>query len=617
MNNASSMGTDEYGRLIKEAFIEPIRAVVVVDDEYPTLDGLIDKELGKNEKTWKSQNTKRARDIIAFCRSEERRWMLEIHDGQPAAGVTTDEGAAHHLNQTDLMVLDFHLDEHDQTDGSQAIDILRQLAANDHFNLVVVHTKGYEGIGGAIERVVREIAVGLTKYDEGLALEGGGLDAALGAIGEWENLEPDILSKLQEQLDEGAYLKARSSEECDVDSCKQFNEFGGLFGLLEQAPAEISRRVGLLLKWSISDLQEQLKDKLSAVDLGKVECKWFEDGVNWIRTNRLFVTVVSKEHAPETLPDKLLDALIRWSPTPHRLLMSKMRSELDERGVLAEGRVLSDTYLQAGWFAEYLTPGSAERALKIRNTVSRHWESLGDALQHNVLDFASRLGSHFESIGREEAINKYLPFKPDVAPHNENIATSLNKYACSKEVEGAYLSTGHVLEIVTGESTNYWLCLSPACDLVPGQKTTGWPGRLGSFTPFRAVMLFDEDIQTALKSADAGNHLFLNIGGSIQAFQFTPPIDEAADILNREPNPKWEEMFVAEQGRFSGDKYELGLVRIASEDDQLVPKSASAKVVAQLRYEYALNLLHRLGANLSRVGLDFAPFNRPAGKDGG
>lgn len=31
----------------------------------------------------------------------------------------------------------------------------------------------------------------------------------------------------------------------------------------------------------------------------------------------------------------------------------------------------------------------------------------------------------------------------------------------------------------------------------------------------------------------------------------------------------------------------------------------SARVVAQLRYEYALNLVQRLGGTLTRIGLDY------------
>ena len=37
----------------------------------------------------------------------------------------------------------------------------------------------------------------------------------------------------------------------------------------------------------------------------------------------------------------------------------------------------------------------------------------------------------------------------------------------------------------------------------------------------------------------------------------------------------------------------------------MIQKPYSARVVAQLRYEYALNLVQRLGGTLTRIGLDY------------
>ncbi len=607
---------DSYSSLISEAFIAPIRAVVVVDDEYPTLDELIGKELGESDKSWDSVNVARAKDIIDFCRDNSRRWMLEIHNGQ-LLGTSTGEQAAQYLNQTDLMVLDYHLNPADPTSGEQSIKILRQLARNDHFNLVIVHTKGYEDAGGDIERVVREVAMGLTFCDERLVPHQKAVENAQNLIQKWEESEVDIFDRLRGQLDIDAYLRVRSSEDCGIDYCRSQREFAGFFALLDKAPVGVAGKERHLLRWALADLQERMQGLLSPDDLGCVSYKWGEDGINWVRTDRLFVTVVSKQQKPDELPNKLLEALAWWSPAPHRLLMSKMRAELDERGVLAEGHVLSDRYLQAGWLQEFLTEHAAERTWKIRGSVNHHWESLGDVIQSNVLDYGNRLGEQLARMERAEVIRQHLAFEPDVPPHDEKIAASLNKYACSKAVEGAHLSIGHVLKIDQDGNPNYWLCLSPACDLVPGQKNSGWPKRLDSFVPFRAVELFGDNQQAALESAVSGAHLFLELEGLITAFRFTPPIAGKSNGEAGEANPKWEEMFVANRGRFIGDGNELHLVRISSDGDELVTRKTTAKVVSQLRYEYALNLLQRLGANLSRVGLGFVPFTGNASGDGG
>ncbi|QFY43524.1 hypothetical protein F6R98_13595 [Candidatus Methylospira mobilis] len=45
-----------YRDLIKEVFIDPIRTAVVVDDEYPTLDKLLQKSIESREPLINSQN---------------------------------------------------------------------------------------------------------------------------------------------------------------------------------------------------------------------------------------------------------------------------------------------------------------------------------------------------------------------------------------------------------------------------------------------------------------------------------------------------------------------------------------------------------------------------------
>jgi CheY-like chemotaxis protein len=163
MSEGAAGTASGYGRLIEEVFIDPIRTVVVVDDEFPTLDALLDKELGNPDRSWKPENAKRAQEIIRFCRDDKRRWLVEIHDGKPPTSIAAESEAASHLHQSDLMILDFHLDEKRPNDGGDAIRILRRLADNDHFNLVVVYTKGTGETGGDIPRIVREIALGVCR----------------------------------------------------------------------------------------------------------------------------------------------------------------------------------------------------------------------------------------------------------------------------------------------------------------------------------------------------------------------------------------------------------------------------------------------------------------------
>lgn len=408
MSEGVAGSASEYGKLIEEVFIDPIRTVVVVDDEYPTLDTLLDKEMGIPDLNWKPENVKQAREIMSFCRDERRRWMVEIHDGQHPISLEAENEVASHLHQSDLVILDFHLDRKRPDDGSEAIRILRRLAENDHFNLVVVYTKGDEEAGGDIARVVREIAIGLCSLDERLTLSEGGLGAVKTLLEEWEDHQETITEKLEEVIDDGIYLKAKTLLPGNIDWNKvcSWTELQSLKALMDNAPEPISSKLQLkqLAKWAFHQRQLALAPKLASREYGIVAMDVDrQSGTNWIRTDRLFITVVSKSNKPSSLPDMLLTALRLWKPEPHRLLMSKMRAELDERGVLAEGKVLGNQYLQAGWLEEFLTGDSYERARKTHNTINRHWEGLGDAIRSNVTKFAERLADQLIGEERENA----------------------------------------------------------------------------------------------------------------------------------------------------------------------------------------------------------------------
>lgn len=608
-----SEGAAGYGGLIEEVFIDPIRTVVVVDDEFPTPDALLSKEMGNPGQGWKLANVKQAREIIDFCRNENRRWMVDIHDGQQPISLEVEGETASHLHQSDLMILDFHLNRVRPADGSDAINILRRLADNDHFNLVVVYTKGYEEFGGDIERVVREIALGLCSPDERLILPEKSLVAVQKLLEEWGDYEANIASRIEDEIDDGIFLRAQMLPPGKIDWNKvcAWRESQFLTTLVEAAPGQIRSNIrkNLLARWVLHRKQETLSTKLASHDYGTIGFGFdAQTRTNWIRTDRLFVTVVSKAEKPSSLPDKLLAALKLWDPEPHRLLMSKMRAELDEHGVLAEGKVLDNRFLQAGWLDEYLTDDRDERVWKIRSTVNQHWEGLGDAISDGVMGFAERLANHLIGEGRENILLRWYPL---LAP--EDIRSHLNRYASSKPaVEGNHLTTGHILQLDNEKGDGrFWLCLSPACDLVPGQKVSGWHGRLGDHIPFIAVELFDAKQSDALSNAFGGNYLFLEIENELKSFSYTPPPSTKGGVDGMStPNPKWEQMFAAKQGRFNAADKTLLLARASGSTEGLCFNPANAHVVAQLRYEYALNLLQRLGTNLSRVGLDFVEMPR-------
>lgn len=604
--------TPSYRDLIKEVFIDPIRTAVVVDDEYPTLDELlVNTDQSQNEnpdakalQDRKRPNYSRVQQILKFCRTQVPPWLIDVHDGKTPP-LEREQDSASHLDHSDLLILDYHLELNGS--GQKAIEILQRLAGNGHFNLVVVYTKDREEAGGGIDSTVNQIALGLAYPVSSLVLNVKKAENLEERMSPWEDIQEDIYSSLLDSLDPIAFLKALEQEDVSWKAVQKMPELAPLARFLDAIPENVKLSADEIFELLLHRRQDAFREQMSKISGGRVTTGKNENGINWIRTDSLFVTVVSKEHEASTIPDRLLTALEAWDPTPHRLIMSKMRSELDQRGATAETGILRNQALQAGWLKEILEPDEAKRRTNVRLNVARHWESLGGEIESTVVDFAEKVATYLLHPDIHPGVPERFDHHGAYKQQEEEVYLQLNCYACSKPVEGHHLSTGHVLKVKHGQNFQYWLCLTPACDLVQSQgDDKGWKKRLGSWMPFKAVRLFQADKTTALKNATRGYHLFLQQEGKLDAFGFA---EKTEDKDGGVPTLRWEQYFAAGNGKFEPTN-KLTVASIGN-NGTLNHEEYQAVVVAQLRYEYSLNLLHKFGSHLSRVGLDFSSYIAP------
>lgn len=601
MSKANTASVSEYRDLIKEVYIDPIRTVVVIDDEFPTLDNLIDEKLSTELTSCYTEeykeNADKVRKILAACRHNERRWMVDVHDGK----TNNDPSIGSYLHQTDLMILDYHLDGNDGN-GDKAIAILKELAKNNHFNMVIVYTKGYGSDNGEMERVINEIALGLTfnKQSSGLSTEKE--KNVKEQFNDWDDDEEGFSDSLKPKISEQMYLSYRSNPKNYLNQ----PEFQNIRDTLNQKTISPSFEIKVddIVQWLLFEKQKNIQKKLSDFDLGQIFISESKLEPNWIRTDRLFLTVVKKSEQPDTLPDKLLNALDGWCPAPHRLLMNKMRFLIDDLGVFVQTEVLSDRYTLAGWLKNLIEPDEQARNHIITNSIEQHWKALGEALRNDIKAFADNLVDHLtkesKSSSKSAVIKKHSGININDALEKQNINKYINCYKSTKPVDGFHLTTGHILEVCVDSEKEYWICLSPACDLVPKKNPKGIALRADNSMPFTAVKLEKANIKNALTNITHNIFLLLKIDNEIDAFTFHPN----GDIKT---NPAWEQLIAEESGRFELEKKELQIWRLGgSENDCIVMKKHSARIVAQLQYEYALNLLQRFAATQSRVGLDFS-----------
>lgn len=597
MSKAIAAQAIEYRDLIKEVYIDPIRTVVVIDDDFPSLDGLIAKEL-KESGAWngKSNDVETVKEILQFCRQKEKPWLVDVHDGNNIP-FKDDEIIAPFLIHSDLMILDFHLKD----TGEKAIKILKKLAENNHFNMVIVYTHGDQA-SGDIETVVRDIALGMTYFDANLHFSDEDAEKIRSQLTAWEDEDEEILNRLNSDITEQTYLSYRSRPKNGGKELLSQPEGLKIIELHKKRPKNITLKPLEILQWLLCEKEKAIQAKLANVDLGHVSTAPPDSNINWIRTDRLFVTVVNKQHRPKELPDKLLDALQEWCPQPHRLLMSQMRFLMDDRGVTAESEILENHYIQAGWLKELLDSKNNTHFQNqvITDIVSKHWEALGDVLRKDIGIFADNLASHLNAQNATDVLAKHC--KININNESKNITKHINCYNSTKPIDGYHLTTGHILELDNGKpEKEYWICLSPACDLVPGQKTSGLFGRVKDSMPFTAVELTKISEQKAIGEANRNIFLFLEIDKEICTFTFHRNGDLNANAV-------WEQMIAAKSGTFDSNSRELQIWRPSQhpKNKSITMKKHTVRVVAQLQYEYALNLLQRFGAAMSRVGLDFS-----------
>lgn len=574
-----------YREFIKEVFIDPIRTAVVVDDEFPTLDGFISDPASEIKKA----QINNAKAIIDLCREQRPHpWVVDVHDGKNIS-LQNAGNAATHFDHTDLLILDYHL-EGEHKDGGKAIGILSRLARNEHFNQVIVYTNNDVG------DTLIEIGLGLISYEQvTAAVNGIDMTQIMKNLGSLEESVPEDVAQALKSIDDLTILKLLSVGTFKTRTLKNLQELAYFFSVCDTLLLHQKFSPGDLVAYIVLKRIELLRGVMSKDFIGNVAIG-FDGESNWIRTNSLFVTILSKTVPPSEFKDRLATAIAKWDPSPHQLILSKMRNEISSRGIIAENEVLQDGYLQAGWLDEIFHPVEAVRKTNTRRNVAMHWESIGSRIESNVLGFAEKIG-HYLSENNIQ-ISKFD--KTNALSEKDKVALHKNAYVCCKEVEGYHLTSGHVFQIKNNQDNEYWVCVTPACDLVPGQGE-----ELGAWKSFKAVRLYKlSDPKSALENAHRAHYLFLRVnGGDPLAFSFRP---EAEGAQKSTPTMIWQQFYAKNQGNLFGEncnRLEILISQLDSGVVKLIEKDVD--IVSQIRYEYALNLLQRLGSHLSRVGLDF------------
>jgi Response receiver domain len=590
-----------YTALIQEAFIDPIRSVLIIDDDYPTWEEILEPKslanicavAGKADQGAKSWLREPAPvlELIKKFRQKKPGLMIDIYDGAKASD-TDEDVLASHLHQSDMLILDYQLNG-DKGDGKKSRSIAHALLENRHFNLVVVHTKA-DSLAVPFNEMVISLLTPCPKLKDNTEE----IAQAKALIGDFEaeNTDVNIRRHLQAAFGAEQYFYVRhpktgiKSPGMIIQGLAPFAEFKEVLDRLDFKKSDVTK----FIFWAMQEFENNHKDQFGKQQYR--ELTWSGDyNCLWIRTDSGFISFAKKDE-PDLI-GVLKKAIVAWQPSPSRLLSAKFRSQIDEHGVIVEDKALSNRHVYAKFYERIFRGTSDERMSLIDDHVDRHIEQLTTEIKDEIRRFGisiveSDTGSY----------SKHYGVDLEVKIENELAIKHYNGYISTKKVGGWHLTCGHIFSL----NNDFWVCASPACDMYPNNNVVGIDSDgERAVRSFVAIKLHIRNGHPSGNQINSNNMLFLNVGGKVTPFSIYSGNDDDGDKTNA---PTWRLFLALNKGKLgkSGETVTAQIGRLKSEKDEITHHMGEVPIVAQLRYEYALNLIQKLGANLTRVGLDFA-----------
>ena len=372
------------------------------------LDGLLQREKEKDTaEKYERAHLARLQEIVQYCH-KEKSWGVDVHDK-----IMSQEGAfkkqIERLNHSDLIVLDYHLAD----DGEQARDTIKALSQNCHFNMVLVHTQA---------KTSADLA---TTFDEILLPLTCDVFPALESIFSDEEKESTIEGLIDDHNPELKYLLQRlpykevfslfclyKRGQLDFES-SQHSLHGFIESLREVLKEYEEISLADIAHWHLRKQIESFKNQGLALNHAESSSPselpkhhWTEK-FNYIATGTIFISVIAKKDGQpeEELMKPLQQALQHYKPTPMHLLMVKIRTLIEDKGIEFALEIMKNEKLQIAWLRKILGASNLHEDL-----ISAIWEDLNNLSRETLQEYLHEMISMLnkKEASSEEKIDFFL-----------------------------------------------------------------------------------------------------------------------------------------------------------------------------------------------------------------
>ena len=566
----------DYNSLVTQTFCDnAIRSVMMVDDQfipYPNLvQSLIDGEKVDEQLLITSQS---AGNLEKFF--QEKHILCDI-------GNTSSNLDIEQIRKSDLLIIDYHLENEDPR---KTLEILSGLKESQHFNLAIVYTSN------ELNKVWMQIASSFivakdinTQIEKIEGLDDFWSDTILPSIEantEYSLTDKDLVKYLRTGKTKGEIkrLLARS----------HFREFK------EQI-------CDLIHDYYIN--KHQISSSTIAEDLSIFGD---ENGNKWIKSGNVFVCLYRKsandiQEDPFRIWETLQESLVNWEPTYYQLIQSEIQNHIESDSMAFNSIHDNDKHGQAAWLKEVLKPQNQTKTFQfIKNIYADISEELSFKFNNNE-ELSSFIDSTFKlykdefdpASGKDltQFCCEKMKLTFDANKTNKDMYHALNMHLSSKDYRERHISTGTVL--YDQDRKIWYVCVSPACDMVPAQETAPINKRLTPHRMIQVLTLFKVSAEEALENATRSKYIYTYDNGERLYFSVTNPISDlpVSDylvILNytTKLDERYHEAFIFETKGDDIDKVRIKL-----------------KLKSQLRTGYAERFQNMASHHSGRIGVDF------------
>jgi hypothetical protein len=570
----------QYEDLVHKTFCKnAIRSVMMIDDEFIPYSKLI-QSLAKGESIPGStiESSQRAAALESYFQNEKI--LCDLDDS--ANHLEVDR-----IRKSDLLIIDYHLESQNP---KKTIEILNGLKNSPHFNLAVVYTNEPP------EVVWKQISSSLT--------------APRNVQTDIENLHNDDVTefwdeKIESDIRKGGNYSLTNDEYFDYlfnqnipDRLRK--------SLAQESENNIRRHIQNLAKLicdyhiEINQIHTSDKNKNSTI-FGDI------NGLKWIQYHNVFICIHNKssdfEKDPEQILKTLIDSLIDWQPSYYQLIQSEIQNQIEAESMSFNVIHQNDSYGQAAWLKEIL---KSEEDDSINSKIKTIYSSLAEdlyfkfsknqELSNFIKDIFTSYKEEYSLVSTKSSLETFCAQKMRISINPETFKDmyhALNMNLSSKDYREKHISTGTVL--FDKKNKQWYVCVSPACDMVPNQATAPINRRLTPHRMIQVLKLFKVNAEEALENATRSKYIYAYENKERLYFSVTNPetdlpVSDYLVILNHATklDERNHEALI-----FKANGNDIDRVRI------------ELKLKSQLRSGYAERFQNMASHHSGRIGVDF------------